>query len=46
MGKVYGPGFHGQYRWVNGQDFQDHDTCGTVGEAWNEAWIHHQHKHG
>lgn len=45
MGKVYGPSWHGQYRWANGEDFQDHDTSDTVGEAWTEAWAHHK-KHG
>ena len=44
MGRVYGPGFHGQYRWVNGSDFQDHDTSDSVGDAWLEAWHHHQSK--
>lgn len=45
MGKVYGPGYHGQYRWANGEDFQDHDTSDSVGEAWLEAWHNHEHSH-
>lgn len=37
MGEVHGPEFEGQYRWVNGDDFQDVEPSYSEIDAWRAA---------